>query len=317
MVRERGAVRPGSPADGHDPRSRRPRRRPLAVSAGTSELACCCSCSWSRSSCSSDDRRSGRSFGCCRAPATCSCDGSCSGCTSPACTWPGSGGHPRSDRAGAAPSVPSLREPTRRDRRHRCGSRRRLPRTRLRRTRRVGLAGSRMDRGAGGRRRDRRRRRGRPGRNRESAWAGQVLRGDACQLGVVVRRRSGAGLRHAPEPGDRRRRFRQADVVALGTVRVPLHRYEPVALRPVRRAVPDPRRGGSRRSRRSGWPGAGATCSGRRRTRATSTSSTSFRRSPRTGRTWGCEGPTGSARISRAGANPGVAFEGIRRPTRR
>ena len=147
------------------------------------------------------------------------------------------------DRAGAAPSVPSTPRPTRRDRRHRCGSRRRLLRTRLRRTHRVGRAGSRMDRGAGGRRRDRRRRRGRPGRHRAGAWAGQVLRGDACQLGVVVRRRSGAGLRHAPEPGDRRRRFRQADVVALGAVRVPLHRYEPVALRPVRRAVPDPRRG--------------------------------------------------------------------------
>ena len=136
------------------------------------------------------------------------------------------------------------------------------------------------------------------------AWAGQVLRGDACQLGVVVCRRSGAGLRHAPEPGDRRRRFRQADVVALGTVRVPLHRYEPVALRPVRRAVPDPRRGKAA----AGPGGAGG---GARAPRALGDAGPELRRhrrrarrSQRTGRTWGCGGPTGSLGSPRPEGEP-------------
>ena len=86
----------------------------------------------------------------------------------------------------------------------------------------------------------------------------------------------------------------------------------PVALRPVRRALPDPRRGARRPpSRRRGSPNAGATCSGKGSTPATSISSTSCRRSRPTGRTSGCAGRIGSDRTSRPGARtPGIAFEG-------
>ena len=97
--------------------------------------------------------------------------------------------------------------------------------TGLRRADRVGEAGGRVDRGAGGGRRPRWRRRRRPGRHRAGAWAGALLRRDALELGLVLRGRSGAGVRDAAERGHRGRRVRAANVVALGTVRVPVHRH--------------------------------------------------------------------------------------------
>ena len=69
---------------------------------------------------------------------------------------------------------------------------------------------------------------------------GRFYAGHALELGLGLRGRSGARVRDAPERGHRGRRVRPADVVALGTVRVPVHRHEPRALRPVRRALPDP-----------------------------------------------------------------------------
>ena len=275
--------------------------------------SCCCSCSWSRSSCSSDDRRSGRSFGCCRAPATCSCDGSCSGCTSPACTWPGS--EPVTLARIAREQLPRFRPL--RDRPVAIASSVWRPppsSPRLRRTHRVGLAGSRMDRGAGGRRRTdgadvaalidiaNQRGQGRFYAGMRANWGSSYVVGQV-PVYVLNQGTDGVGFVRPTWSLSAPFEYRFTDT---NPSHYDLFDVRYLILDEEAAAGPGGRVAG--RGRHVLW---------RRRTRATSTSSTSSRRSPRTGRTWGCRGQLVPLGSPGPGANPGVAFEGIRRPNRR
>ena len=230
-----------------------------------------------------DARRRARR--CCRAPATCSCVATCSGCTSRGCTCSGSGSAWAGrlvvrlfrrwtpiKRAALATAVAAV-------------ARRRRPLAGVDRARAMGLAGRRVDPRAARLRRHRRRRR-RPARaDRRGARARTDLRRHALELGIDVPRRPGPDVHRAHEPRRARSRLHAADVVARLAGRVPVPRHERAALRRVRRPMGDRARGphAARPRGRASPRRPGATSCTRCRPTASWMSSTSASRSRPTG----------------------------------